>query len=123
MIAGTLTERLDALADVTAGIAHRAGALLKVAAQAEGAESEIAEAAQSGRRETARLCKEFWSRTAADGLVESTVDDTQLANTMDALLCADTMVHLRRVHGWSAKEYGRWLRKALRALVAPDRLR
>ncbi|MFD2472752.1 TetR/AcrR family transcriptional regulator [Amycolatopsis silviterrae] len=119
MTAGTLRERLDALVDVTAGIADRAGALLEVAAQAEGAEPEIAEAAQSGRRETALLCKEFWSRAAEDGLLESTVDIEQLAVTTDALLCADTMVHLRRANGWSAAEYGPWLREALRTLLHP----
>lgn len=116
MTAETLAERLDALADVTIGIADRAGALLEVAAQAEGAEPEIAEAAQSGRRETARLCREFWSRAARDGLLVSTMDIEQLASTTDALLCADMIVHLRRVHGWAAAEYGRWLRTALVAL-------
>ncbi|MFB9925420.1 helix-turn-helix domain-containing protein [Amycolatopsis halotolerans] len=80
------------------------------------AEPEIAEAAQSGRRETARLCREFWSRAGRDGLLASTMDIEQLASTTDALLCADTIVHLRRVQDWAAAEYGRWLRTALVAL-------
>ncbi|WP_033290377.1 TetR/AcrR family transcriptional regulator [Amycolatopsis jejuensis] len=117
MTAPTLRERLDALADISIGIADRAGALFEVAAQAEGAEPEIADAAQAGREETARMCGEFWHLAKKDGLLGSEVEVRPLSLTTDALVCADTMVHLRRVYGWSAAQYGPWLREALHALV------
>ena len=61
MTAKTLPQRIEALVEVAAGIVERAGALFEVAAQAEGVEPEVAEAAQAGRRATAELCATFWS--------------------------------------------------------------
>src|SRR5215470_5678934 len=69
MTADTLAERLDALAEVSVGIADRAGALFEVAAQAEGLEPEVAQAAQAGRRATMDLCRSFWAQARADGLL------------------------------------------------------
>src|SRR5689334_22464100 len=45
MTAGTLETRIEALADVSVGIADRAGALFDVAAQAEAVEPQVAQAA------------------------------------------------------------------------------
>jgi AcrR family transcriptional regulator len=102
MTAGTLAERIEALAEVSAGIAERAGPLFDVAAQAEGLEPELAGAAQAGRRGTAELCRAFADRAATDGLLPDGLDPARLAVATDVLVCADTVVHLRRAHGWSA---------------------
>jgi AcrR family transcriptional regulator len=117
--APTLPQRVDALVDVTAGIMRRAGALFDVAAQAEGLEPELADAWRAGRRATAELAATFWRHAADDGLLPDGVDAGHLAVTTDVLICADTMVHLRRTRNWSARSYRQWLTAALRAL-APD---
>ncbi len=113
MTAPTLAERLDALADVAAGIADRTGALLEVASQAEGIEPELAEAAQAGRHATAQLCEQFWTRARDDGLVAPDTDVATLAITTDVIVCADTTVHLRRTRRWTAADHAAWLRAAL----------
>jgi AcrR family transcriptional regulator len=102
MTADTLQARIDALADVCISVAERAGPLFDVAAQAEGLESELAEAAAAGRRATAHLCTAFWRHAAGDGLIPDDLDPAALAVVTDLLVCADTVVHLRRTHGWSA---------------------
>jgi len=102
MTAVTLAERIEAIADVSIGIAERAGALFEVAAQAEGLEPELAEAAQAGRHATAELCRTIWGRAAEDHLLAEGLDPAGLAVATDVLICADTVVHLRRAHGWSA---------------------
>lgn len=117
MTADTLAQRLDALIDVAVGIMQRAAALFEVAAQAEGLEPELAEAWQAGRRETARLAASFWRRAAADGLLRTGTDAAQLAVTTDVLICADTMVHLRRTRKCGPRDYRSWLAATLHALV------
>jgi AcrR family transcriptional regulator len=105
MTAATLAERIDALADVSVGIAARTGALFAVGVQAEGLEPEIAEAALAGRRATIDLCRSFWARAKADGLLAETVDPAALAVLTDLLICADSAVHLRRAGTWSLTGY------------------
>jgi AcrR family transcriptional regulator len=105
MSADTLGERLEALADVSVGIAKRAGPLFEVASQAEGIEPEVKEAAQAGRRATTELCRTFWTRAKADGLLDDGNDPRALALLTDVLVCADTVVHLRRTRAWSAKAH------------------
>lgn len=118
MTAPTLPERIDALVDITSGIMRRAGALFEVAAQAEGLEPELADAWHAGRRATADLATTFWKRAAADGLVAASADPKLLAVTTDVLICADTMVHLRRTRGrWTARDHRRWLTATLQALA------
>jgi len=119
MTADTLAERIDALAEVSVGIAQRAGALFEVAAQAEGLEPELAEAAQAGRRATTELCKSFWDQAAVDRLVAPDLDPASLAVLTDVLLCADTVVHLRRAHGWSADAHRSLIVDTLTALTRP----
>jgi AcrR family transcriptional regulator len=102
MTADSLDARIEAFADVCVGVAERAGPLFEVAAQAEAVEPEVAEAASAGRRATADLCAEFWRRASADGLLPDDADPAALAVVADLLACADTTVHVRRTHGWSA---------------------
>lgn len=117
MTAETLAERIEAMADVSIGIAERAGALFEVAAQAEGLEPELAEAAQAGRHATAELCRSIWDRAAADGLLAEGLDPVGLAVATDVLICADTIVHLRRAHGWSAAAHRSLIVETLAALT------
>jgi AcrR family transcriptional regulator len=117
MTAATLHERIEALADVSIGIAERAGALFEVAAQAEGIEPELAEAAQAGRRATADLSRSFWDRAATDGLLADRLHAAGLAILTDILICADTQVHLRRTHGWSAPTHRALIIDTLTALT------
>jgi AcrR family transcriptional regulator len=117
MTASTLAQRLAALADLTGGIMQRAAGLFEVAAQAEGLEPELAAAWQAGRAATAELAASFWKRAAADGLLPAGANRKMLAATTDVLICADTMVHLRRTRHWSAREYRTWLKAALSALA------
>ena len=56
----------------------------------------------AGRRATADLCTEFWRRAADAGLLPDGVDPASLAVVTDLLVCADTIVHLRRTRQWSA---------------------
>ncbi len=118
MEAPTLGERIEALVDLTVGIVERAGALFEVAAQAEGLEPELADAWQAGRHATADLAATFVKRAAGDRLLPTHVDAKLLAVTTDLLICADTMVHLRRTRRWSARHYRRWLSANLHALTA-----
>ncbi len=117
--AATLAERVDALTEVSVGIAERAGALFDVAAQAEGLEPELAEAAGAGRRATADLCTAFWRRAAEDGLLPDGLDPARLSVAADVLTCADTVVHLRRTHGWSAATHRSLIADTLTALARP----
>jgi AcrR family transcriptional regulator len=119
MTADSLDARIEALADVCVGVAERAGPLFEVAAQAEGVEPEIAEAADAGRRATAELCEEFWRRAAADRLLPDHAAPTRLAAVTDLLVCADTVVHLRRTQGWSAPAHRALVVGTLNALARP----
>ena len=101
MTGPTLAKRIEALADVSVGIAERAGPLFEVAAQAEGLDPDLTTAAQAGRLATADLARAFWRHAAADGLLRPALDPAALAIATDVLICADTTVHLRRAHGWT----------------------
>jgi AcrR family transcriptional regulator len=116
MTAPTLADRLEAFVEVSMGIVDRAGPLFEVASQAEAVEPELAAAAQAGRRATAELCATFWANARADGLLAAAADPAALAITTDALISADTVVHLRRTHRWTTAEHGQWLRTAVRRL-------
>lgn len=118
MSAPTLEARIDAFVTTAAGIAERAGALFEVAVQAEGLEPEIAQAAQAGREATAQLCADFWAAAVADGLLPGDTDVAALARTTDVLVCADTLVHLRRTTAWSAPGHASWLRRTITSLVS-----
>ena len=103
---------------MSVGIAERAGPLFEVAAQAEGLEPELAQAAQAGRRATTELARSFWRHAAADGLLPDGLDPAALALATDVLVCADTTVHLRRAHGWSAPGHRALIVDTLQALTA-----
>ena len=84
-------------------------------------EHKQGESRRRRRRAAEAEGREFWTQAQRDGLLASDVDPARLAVTTDALLCADTMVHLSRTHGWDAATYVAWLGPALRGLVTPQR--
>lgn len=115
--AQTLAERLEALADMSVGIAERAGALFEVAAQAEGIEPEIEQAFQAGRAATVELTERIWATAAHDGLMP-TERVAQLAAITDLLICADTVVHLRRSGVWTVRRYRAMIIDTLSAVTS-----
>lgn len=117
MTAESLAERIDAFADVAVAIAERAGPLFEVAAQSEGLEPEIAQAAQAGRQATIELCRSFWDHAAVDGLLAKGLHPDRLTVVTDVLLCADTVVHIRRAHGWSGAVHRALIVDTLTALT------
>lgn len=119
MTADTLQARIQALADVSIGVAERAGPLFEVAAQAEAVEPEVAQAATAGRRATADLSTEFWWHAAADGLISDKLDLEALAVVTDLLVSADSIVHLRRTRDWSASAHRQLMVETLTTLAAP----
>lgn len=121
MNAPTFDDRIEAFVDVAIGIAGRAGALFEVAAQAEGLEPELAQAAQAGRRSTAELCTSFWAKAVDDGLLDPGTDVTRLAVATDIMICADTVVHLRRVDRWSPDVHRNLIIATVRALADQSR--
>lgn len=120
MTAATLTERIEAFVDVSIGIAERAGGLFEVAAQAEVIEPELASTAMAGRRATAGFCRSFWDKTLADKLLAKNTDLERLVVLTDILLCADTTVHLRRVHDWSSSAHRSLIIDTLTNLTNPS---
>ena len=119
--APTLDARIRAFADYCVGIAERAGALFKVAQQAEGIEPDLAMAFQSGRIETLHLCTTFWKRARTDGLLDATLDLDPLTALTDILVCADTTVHLRRTSSWNASEHHALITGTLTTLTRDPR--
>ena len=117
MTASTLAARIDALVEVATGIAERAGGLFEVANQAEALEPEIARTAQAGRESTVNLCATFWAAARRDGLLPDDADVETLGRTTDVLICADTLVHLRRTRAWSAADHAAWLRATITSLA------
>lgn len=116
MTAKTLVLRIEAFADLSVAVAERAGSLFEVAAQSEGLEPEIAVAAQAGREATLQLCRTFWKRAAKDGLANG-LDPERLTLLTDVLLSADTVVHIRRAHGWSAETHRSLIVETLNGLT------
>jgi hypothetical protein len=73
-----------------------------VAAQAEGLEPGLAEAAQAGRRSDDRPMQVILGHAATDGLLADGLDAATFAVVTAILIWADTVVHIQRAHGWSA---------------------
>jgi AcrR family transcriptional regulator len=115
--AATSTERIHVMARATAALMDRAGALLRVAHQAEAVEPTIAQRAQAGRLDTQRVLEAFWRRMAADGLLTPDVDVDWLAVTGATLGQAETYLALTSVVDWGIDAYGDWLETTWRRLA------
>lgn len=109
MSAPTLKARLNGMAEFTAGLMQRTGALLNVAAQAESSEPAVAAAAAAGRAETRRTLLAFWRRIHADGLLPRKVDLEWLAETATLMCHAETYLLISKTTAWSTDAYRDWL--------------
>ena len=118
MTAPTVEERIERMADVTAGLMERAGPLLRVAQQAEATEPTITAAAQAGREDTARVLAAFWHGMRTDGLLPATCDLEWLTATATLLAHADTYLLLAKTTDWTVDDYRRWLATSWTRLVA-----
>jgi AcrR family transcriptional regulator len=109
MTAPTADERIQLMAQASAGLMERAGALLRVAQQAEAMEPAIAARAQAARLDTQRVLESFWRQMAADDLLGSDIDIDWLAVTGAALGQAETYLVLSKVVDWDIEAYRAWL--------------
>ena len=118
--AGTLDDRIAALARGTADLMDRAGELFAVALQAQAAEPLLAEAFEAGRATTRQNLHEFVDRAVADGLLAEPRDPVWLKETVALAGQAETFLLLRRTTGWHAGDYHGWLTTTWRRLLRPS---
>ncbi|WP_346045113.1 helix-turn-helix domain-containing protein [Actinomadura chokoriensis] len=118
----TLADRIEALAEGTAGLMERAADLFEVVLQAQATEPELAEAFQAGRADTRGLLRRFVESARTDGLLAETTDPAWQEETVALAGQAETYLLLRRTTGWAPEQYGAWLRRTLtHVLAAPLR--
>lgn len=110
-------DRIAVMAQASAALMARTGALLLVAQQAEAVEPTIAERAQAARRDTRRVLERFFRSMAADGLLDPDVDVDWLATTGAVVGQTETYLVLSRTVGWTGNRYRRWLEMTWRHLA------
>lgn len=120
MSAPTRAERIRVMAQATAALMGRTGALLRVAIEAEASEVSIAERAQAGRADTQRVVEGFWRAMAADALLPAGVDVEWLAVTGALLAQAETFLVGSRTLGWDIETYATWLETTWLRLASPS---
>jgi AcrR family transcriptional regulator len=133
--AATLEERVDALVAGSVALMARAGDLFEVALQAQSGEPALVEAFEAGRTATRALLHRFVASARSDGLLDDCHDRdgadardeaepgrrTWQEETAALAAHAETYLLLRRTTGWSPQEYGEWLARTLREVLAPPR--
>ena len=119
MTAATLAERIEALADVSASIAERAGGLFRSPCRPRASNRNWPEPPRPVAAPPPNSLGRFWTRAAADGLLTSDLDPATSPLLTDLLVCADTVVHLRRTHTWSARMHFALIVDTLTALDPP----
>ena len=96
---------------------ERTGALFAVAAQAAAVEPLIAGFWQQGREQTRHVHGVFWTRMAADGLLDPGTDLDWLIDTTTLMSAAETYLLITRMLGWDLDTYQDWLATALTRLA------
>ncbi|MEV0194843.1 helix-turn-helix domain-containing protein [Nonomuraea sp. NPDC050691] len=117
--APTAAERIEALATGGRRMMERAGDILAVALEAGAVEPDLATAAQAAREATRENIRAFWSRMDDDGLLPPGLDLGWLTDTTTVLVHAETYLLARKMIGWDADGYERWLVTTLTRLLAP----
>jgi AcrR family transcriptional regulator len=115
--APTLVERIDAWATVARQIMGRIGPLVTVATEAAATEPDIAELVAVWRDQSLSAERAFWTRAAADGLLDPAVDVHWATVTANALDTPETYIRLIAQHGWSLEQYQAWLAHSLLAIA------
>jgi AcrR family transcriptional regulator len=118
--APTATERIAAFAAGGRQIMERTGALFAVAQQAAAVEPLIAGFWQQGREQTRRVHGVFWTRMAADGLLDPDTDLDWLIDTTTLLSAAETYLLITRMLGWDLDTYQDWLLTSMTRMAAVD---
>jgi AcrR family transcriptional regulator len=119
LTAPTAAERIAAKAEGGRQIMQRTGALFAVAQQATAVEHAIAGFWQQGRQQTRHVHDVFWTRMAADGLLDPATDLSWLIDTTSLLAAADTYLLITRMNGWDLDTYQDWITATFTRLAAP----
>jgi AcrR family transcriptional regulator len=109
LTAPTAAERIDASAAAGRQIMQRTAALFAVAQQAAAIEPLIAGFWQQGREQSRHAHEVFWTRMAADGLVDPAIDLTWLTDTTSILGAAETYLLITHMTDWDLDAYQDWL--------------
>jgi AcrR family transcriptional regulator len=109
LTAPTAAERIAASAAAGRQIMERTGALFAVAQQAAAVEPLIAAQWQQGREQTRYAHAVFWTRMAADGLLDPGLDLDWLIDTSTILAAAETYLLITRLTNWDLDAYQDWL--------------
>jgi AcrR family transcriptional regulator len=120
LTAPTAAERIGANAAAGRQIMQRTGALFAVAQQAAAVEPLIAGFWQQGRDQSRYAHEVFWTRMAADGLLDPDIDLAWLTDTASILGAAETYLLITRMTGWDLDAYQDWLAATLTRLAAPS---
>ncbi len=110
--------RITAFAAAGRQIMERTGALFAVAAQAAAVEPLIAGFWQQGREQTRHVHGLFWTRMAADGLLDPDTDLDWLIDTTILLGAAETYLLITRMLAWDLDTYQDWLVTSMTRLAA-----
>ena len=119
LTAPTAAERIDASAAAGRQVMQRTGALFAVAQQAAAVEPLIAGFWQQGRERSRYAHEVFWTRMAADGLLDPAIDLAWLTDTASILGAAETYLLITRMTGWDLDAYQDWLAATLTRLATP----
>jgi AcrR family transcriptional regulator len=119
LTAPTAAERIAAKAEGGRQIMERTGALFAVAQQAAAVEPAIAGFWQQGRQQTRHVHDVFWTRMAADGLLDPATDLNWLIDTTSILAAADTYLLITRMNGWDLDTYQDWITATFTRLATP----
>ena len=109
LTAPTAAERIAASAAAGRQIMERTGALFAVAQQAAAVEPLIAAQWQQGREQTRYAHAVFWTRMAADRLLDPGLDLDWLIDTSTILAAAETYLLITRLTNWDLDAYQDWL--------------
>jgi AcrR family transcriptional regulator len=119
LTAPTAAERIDASAAAGRQIMQRTGALFAVAQQAAAVEPLIAGFWQQGREQSRYAHEVFWTRMAADGLLDPAIDLSWLIDTASILAAAETYLLITHMTGWDLDAYQAWLAATWTRLATP----
>ncbi len=118
LTASTAVERIAVSAAIVRQIMERTGALFAVAQQAAAVEPLIAEFWQQGREQSRHAQEVFWTRMAADGLLDPGADLAWLIDTASLLGAAETYLLVTRMTSWDLDTYQGWLATTLTRLAS-----
>ncbi len=118
MNAGTLHERIDALADLSSGVMRRSGRLLAVGQQAAAIEPEIAAMERRAMGASLLHLRTFAERLAADGMLPERLDVNTLSDLLWAIAGPRMIMSFTVDRGWNSDQFRDWLAATLRYVLS-----